>query len=241
MALPKIKNPEYSTVLPLSNKRVSFRPYTVGDEKILLSAAASRDKDPKFYIKNTLDVIRRCMGESGSVLDSLSAVDVEFLLLQIRSKSVGEIVEMKFQDKNTKKSVDVSINLEKFYVKPYDSEIYTIKLTDTVGLKMRDLPFSEKITYGTRFTEKNRTDIVYETIVDCVESVFDDDTVYVVGKNCTKEEVREMIEGIAGVSQQLYEFVNGMPQLAVDVQMPDGTTQTLTGSDIDFLASSQAT
>ena len=43
MALPKLDTPNYSCVLPTLNKTVHYRPFLVGEQKILLVAQESED------------------------------------------------------------------------------------------------------------------------------------------------------------------------------------------------------
>lgn len=231
---------------PVSKIDAFFRPYTVGDEKILLTAAAERDSNPKLYIANTLKVIRGCIDDKQNlILDKLVAADVEYLLMQIRAKSVGEKIDIKYspQSKNDEKmlAVDIQIDLEKFYVLEDPQHNYTIELSPTIGMKMRDLTFVEKINYGAN-NKKTKTDTLFEMITDCVESIYDGDQIYIVGQNATKLEVSGFIETLQHTSKELYQFVATMPQLAVDIQLPNSTEIiTLKGAEIDFLALSPAT
>lgn len=240
MALPKVNKAEFPITFPLSGFKTSYRQYTIHDEKLLLQAAANRDSNPQFYVDNTLKVVRDCIVDK-TLLSKLASVDVEYLLLQIRAKSVGEVVELKYKDPETNKTQEVELNLEKFFVDQNSEHSYDIKITDTIGIKMRDLRFEKKIEYGAKFNDSNRTDVVYETIVDCIELIYDGDTVYVADKDMTRAELKEWVEGLSGVSEELYKFVMTMPQLAIEFTLIDGTTKKLVGSEIDFLALSPTT
>lgn len=241
MALPQIKTPEFTKTLPVSKTPIKFRPYTVGDEKLLLAAASARDEDPKFFVSNTLTVIRNCISDKRGLLETLSAADVEWLLLQIRAKSVSEKIDIKYTDENGDgKEEIISLDIEKFYIDVPEDHEYKINLTDDIGVVMRDLRFAERIGYLSKFKDLPKTDVIYETIVDCVESIFDADQVYKVGENTSKEEVRVFIEQLTGVSSKLYNFVATMPQIAVDFVTKAGNKITLTGRDIDFLTLSPA-
>lgn len=241
MSLPKsltdrVKAPRFDKKLPVSGVEISYRPYTVGDEKLLLAAAAGRKDNPQFYISNTLQVIRSCINDKGGLLETLPSIDVEYLLLQIKAKSVSEIVEVKHKSSDGK-TIVLKINLENIEVENNDKHIKKIELTDNIGLMMKELSFVDKMSYATT-KEEDRTSLVYQTIVDCVDAIYDENGVYKVGTNVTKADVKEFIEGLTGVSTKLYEFIGSMPQLAVDGVHPDGVTVTrLIGSEIDFLAS----
>ena len=45
MALPLIKTPEYSMIVPSTGEEVIYRPFLVGEEKILLLAMEGEDED----------------------------------------------------------------------------------------------------------------------------------------------------------------------------------------------------
>lgn len=242
MALPKLRVPEFPLTFPLSNKKITFRPYTVGDEKLLLAAASARASDPEFFVNNTFKVIRNCIS-SPELLDTLPSVDVEFLLLQIRSKAVGEIVDVAYKDENGVSHRGV-VNLEEFYVVHNPDHKYDITLSESplVGIKMKDLSFVQRMKYSAKFDNSNsKTDAIFETIIDCVESIYDDDKVYVVGVDCTRAEVQQFIEGISGQSAQLYNFIATMPQLETKITLQDGSKKAVNSSQVDFLALSQTT
>ena len=45
MPLPQITTPEFTTILPSTGEKISYRPFLVKEEKILLMAQEGRDKD----------------------------------------------------------------------------------------------------------------------------------------------------------------------------------------------------
>lgn len=241
MALPVIKQNIYTKTLPLSKVEIKFRPYTVKDEKLLLTASTSKNKDPQFYLDNVSTVIKNCIVECEKPYEKMASVDVEYLLLQLRAKSVGEIVELSYQSEGDTEKQTLSINLEDFKVDIDPEHLYTIELTDTVGLKMRDLLFVERISYAAHYNEDNKAEVIYDTIVDCIESIYDENNVYVIGQDTTKKEAREFIENLTGVSAKLYKFIETMPQLSVEVVLKNNEKKTFTSSDFDFLALSLAT
>lgn len=234
MALPIVKKLLFPITLPSSKKKLEFRPFTVGDERILLAAEQSRADDPDFYIKNTLQVLRGVINDTEGMLDTLPYIDVEYLLLQLRAKSVGEDVEIKFRDTDDKVQ-QTTINFEAFRLETNPEHEYKVKITDTIGLVMKDLTFADKIRQ-TAMQKKSQSDLIFTTLIDCIESVYDEDRVYTVGVDTDKGEVQKFIEGLSGVSSKLYKFIATMPQLKVDVKLKNGSTQTLTSTEIDFLA-----
>ena len=88
MALPIVETPRYECTLASQDTQVQYRPFLVKEEKILLVAMESKDNNE--IINATKQVIKACTYDKLDV-DKLPMFDIEYLLLQIRSKSVGEI------------------------------------------------------------------------------------------------------------------------------------------------------
>ena len=90
MALPMVNSPRYSTILPSTGENIDYRPYTVKEEKILMIALESQDVEQiSEAVKN---IIMSCYGLDD--LSELTGFDIEYLFLQLRAKSVGEIISL---------------------------------------------------------------------------------------------------------------------------------------------------
>ena len=97
MALPKIVTPEYSIQLKSVETPVRFRPYLVKEEKLFLTAKESND--PKEIERAVLQVIKNCtFGEVD--VDNLPTFDVEYLFLQLRAKSVNNVLDLRYECRN---------------------------------------------------------------------------------------------------------------------------------------------
>ena len=119
MALPTIETPRYELTLPSQDIQVQYRPFLVKEEKILLMAMESKDNNQ--IITATKDIINACTFDKLDI-DKLPMFDIEYLLLQIRGKSVGEIANFKVvcpDDKQT--AADVEINLSEVNVQVDDA------------------------------------------------------------------------------------------------------------------------
>ena len=110
MALPIIENPRYELTLPSSDVQVQFRPFVVKEEKILLMAMETKDNNE--IVNATKDILKACTFEKLDI-ESLPMFDIEYLLLQIRSKSVGEVANFKVicpDDKQTATDVELDLS-----------------------------------------------------------------------------------------------------------------------------------
>ena len=92
--LPKIDVPSYDIVLPVSKTKVTFRPFLVKEQKILLMAVESNESD--FIVNNIKKVLQNCAISELNV-DNLPLVDIEYYFLNLRAKSVGEEIETRYK------------------------------------------------------------------------------------------------------------------------------------------------
>ena len=107
MALPIVKGSRYKTVIPSTGTEIEYRPYNVGEEKLLMIALES--KDQKMIIRTLKDVIESCVFEKID-MDKFTVFDFEKLFLALRAKSVGEVVDLELKCQDTEcNSVQSSI------------------------------------------------------------------------------------------------------------------------------------
>ena len=95
--LPKIDVPLYSITLPLSNKKIKIRPFLVKEEKILLMAMESNDEES--ILLAIKQIVNNCCVDKIDV-DELPILDLEFIFLNLRARSIGEMVELEYKCNN---------------------------------------------------------------------------------------------------------------------------------------------
>src|SRR6056300_1072758 len=101
MTLPTIETQTYELTLPSADIKVKYRPFLVKEEKILLQAMESNKQEE---ILNALkDIVNACTYGQLNVSE-LPTFDLEYVFLQIRSKSVGEITKLKVLCPDDKKT-----------------------------------------------------------------------------------------------------------------------------------------
>ena len=128
MPLPTIVTPSYELNLPSSGKKIKYRPFLVKEEKILILAIESGSiKDISRAIK---DVLKSCILTKGVKIDELPTFDIEYLFLNIRSRSIGESIDLVItcpDDNETK--VNKQIYIDEIEVKTNEYQILTLNLT----------------------------------------------------------------------------------------------------------------
>jgi len=210
MALPKISQPTYDLMLPISKVKVTYRPFLVKEEKLLLLAAAGKDTAE---ITNAIkQVVNNCLltQQSGFGVDTIPAVELDYLFLNMRAKSIGDKVEQEFTCNNI---VEGSKCGHVFIVPLAVSDVgitdapkeFIVKLTDKDSVKMK-LP---------KFKNYNMEDpdVSYDMLIDCLDSVFDEKQAYPFREQ-SREEIMEWIEGLTKAQfQLLQDWYDALPAL----------------------------
>ena len=98
MALPKLDVPIYELELPLSKKKIRYRPFLVKEQKNLLMAIESSDSNT--VQQSVRDILNNCTVTEGIDIDKLPIIDIEYYFINLRAKSVGEVVESKYRCNN---------------------------------------------------------------------------------------------------------------------------------------------
>ena len=151
MALPKIDSPIYDLELPLSKQKIRFRPFLVKEQKNLLMAMESNDSDS--IEKNIKQVLTNCTLTEKFDVDSLPVLDIEYYFLNLRARSVGEVVENKYRCDNqiTTEAGDVkscgnimesSLNILDIKVEFNKENQDVIQLTPTISVRLKYPQFS---------------------------------------------------------------------------------------------------
>lgn len=97
MALPKITAPTFTVELPFTNKEIKYRPFTVDEQKHMLIAA--QGGDTKDILLNMVNLVDACTFGKHDFINK-SIAQFEKVFLAIRSKSVGEIIEINYRCTN---------------------------------------------------------------------------------------------------------------------------------------------
>lgn len=212
MALPTIAVPEFNTVLPLSKNKVLYRPFLVKEEKILLMALEGGDSEE--ITRAVMNVLQSCIITPINIMN-LPMADIEYMFLKIRGKSVGEVMKMraKHRDGDCKASTEIEINTDsvKLNSEPLNN---IIQLTPTIGIKVK-YPSFGSILKSEEDSKKSKTERSFDLLASCIESVFDDDTVY---NDFTKEEIDSWLLSLNKEQhEKIKDYFAAIPKLVLDV------------------------
>ena len=220
--LPKIDVPVYSVKLISNDKTLQFRPFTVKEEKLFLMANESED------LNSVVDTIKQIL--NNCILDefditSLPLFDIEYLFLNIRARSISEIVNLKYKcnnnvlDEETKEEkkcnnvVEIDINI--LDIKPEKQEGHTnkVEITEKMGVVMK-YPSFETLK---NFDIQNEADSIIKITVNCIDYVYDSDSIYY-AKDSTEEELIEFVESMQAKDlEKIKAFFDTMPKMKKDI------------------------
>ena len=212
--LPKIDTPVYELILPLSQKHIRFRPFLVKEQKNLLMAIEADDKET--IERNIKQVLHNCTLTNNIEIEKLPVIDVEYYFIQLRARSVGEVIENKYICNNEVdgnkcgNKIDVNLNLVDIQVQKKPNYSHIIQLTDKISIKLKYPEFStiEKIK-----EKNNSVDIAFQMIVDSIEYIFDGDQ-YFYSNESTPKELTEFIESLNSKQfSKIEEFFENLPTL----------------------------
>ena len=210
MPLPKIVTPEFSTTLPSTGEEIFFRPFLVKEEKVLLMA--QEGKDPTEIQRAVINILEECI-KTPLKVDTLPLFDIEYLFLQLRSKSVGEVIEVNLlhnEDPECGHPNKVAIAIKEIdVIKPTEhSDIIMVDDATGIGLKMK---YPSLSMYRTIDFKSESYAQVFDVIIESIESVFDKEQVY---QDFTKPEIEKFVEDLDQKHlKKFMDFFNSMPKL----------------------------
>lgn len=211
MPLPKIEHPIYELTLPSTGKQVSFRPFLVKEEKILLMAKQGGDE--KEIVKALKQVINNCIVDSDVDVESFATFDIEYFFLKLRSRSVNNVVSLSYKDYEDDKVYTVDVDLEDVEMIKDPKHTNKIKINNQIGVMMRypSIDVLNKLS-------SQEDDAAFDVIKKCIDVVYDQDNVYN-AKDFTEKEIEEFVQNLDVNSlEKILEFFKTMPRLHYEVK-----------------------
>ena len=237
MALPKLNTPTYELEVPSTDEKVKYRPFLVKEEKILMIAMESKDNAQ--IINAVKDIVSSCTFEKLNVA-TMPMFDMEYIFLNIRAKSVGEVSKLKILCPDDKKTyASVELDLTKVEVQVGDDHSNKIELTDDMGIIMTYPTIDSFLESGIETVNASN---MLDVVGSCVLQIYEQkgEKVYQ-AKDQTKKELTEFIESMnSGQFKKLQSFFDTMPKLTHTIQVKNPKTKKtsdvkLTGLN-DFFA-----
>jgi hypothetical protein len=223
MALPKIDTPTYELKLPVSKKKIKFRPFLVKEQKNLLMAMESNEgEDVQRAVK---DILNNCTLTDNVNIDVLPIVDIEYYFINLRARSVGEVVDSKYKCTNIVDNkecgglMEHKLNLLDMKIEMNEEVGPEIKLDDKLTIKFKYPEFG----FIKNFSKyDNANDLTFALIAQSIEWVYDGEQYYYAKEQTTKE-LQDFIESMRQDQfNQVEKFFTNLPRLKQTIRMKCG-------------------
>ena len=236
MPLPKIATPTYELELPSTGKTISYRPFLVKEEKVLVIALESEDN--KQITTAIKAVLKSCILTKGLKVENLPTFDIEYLFLNIRGKSVGEELEVNIICPDDEKTeVPVTIYLDDIQVQKDENHTNKIKVDSSIMMEMKYPSLDQFIKNNFDFNDKNAMDQSFDLIATCIDKIYTEDDVWATA-DCTKKEVKEFLESMNSTQFKSIEtFFETMPKLSHTIKVTNPKTKVESDVVLEGLAS----
>jgi len=210
MALPTINTPTYELEVPSTGETIKYRPFLVKEEKILLIASESGKQTD---IINAIKEIATACTFGKLKIGRMPMFDVEYIFLNIRAKSVGEVSELPLiapDDNETR--VVVEVDLSEVKVQETEGHTNKIELTDEMGIYMQ---YPTVDTFGKSGMTEITASNMLEVISACIKQIYDKKGEEVwEAQDSTKKELIEFIEQLSSKQfGNIQDFFDTMPKL----------------------------
>ena len=221
MALPILETATYELTLPSSDVQVKYRPFLVKEEKVLLLAMES--EDGKQITRALKDIVEACTFNSVNV-EALPTFDLEYIFLNIRAKSVGEVTKLKILCPDDKETyANIELDLSKVEVQVDDEHSNQISINDKVKMIMR-YPTIDTFDPSIDAT-KLKTQQLFDIIANTVYEIYDGETVHK-ASDYSKDEMNAFIESLTSDHfAKIQKFFNTMPRLQHELEIENPKTK----------------
>jgi len=226
MPLPTVATPTYELKLPSSNKKIKYRPFLVKEEKVLIIALESKSQTE---ITNAVkDVLKQCILTKDVNVDSLPTFDIEYIFLNIRSKSIGEAIKVLVtcpDDGETE--VPVTIYVDEIKVVKSKEHKTDIVLDDNMTLRMKYPSINQFIetNFDTNEDPKESVNKTFKIISECIDTIYTQEDAWD-AKDYTSKERVEFVEQLNSKQyKEVEKFFSTMPKLSHKIQITNPNTK----------------
>ena len=217
MGLPKLDVPIYELELPSTGETISYRPFLVKEEKILLMAMESEDE--KEMVGAIKQIINNCLVTEKIKVSELPLFDIEYLLLNLRSRSMGDVVTTSYIYEGCKeekcKPIEFEIDVNTIKIEKDPTHNTKIELTDTVGLIMKypDIQLMAKLDS----LDGVKTNEAFDMIVKCIDKIYDEESVYS-KTDYTPKQIKDFVDNLTQDQfKKIEHFFNTIPKMYKDI------------------------
>lgn len=225
MPLPILETPTYELILPSTGEKIKYRPFLVKEYKILLTGLESDTQEIHRLITELVDA---CTFNKLNTQE-LANFDIEFLFLNMRAKSVGEIANLNLKCKKCETNIEVELDVTKAQIKRSDNHTNKILITTNVGVELRYPKFDEMLEIYQNFNNEKIVDL----LCGCIKGVFNDEQYF---DTYTKEELVIFVNSFSKEQfEKIEQFFLTMPKVYQTIEKTCGGCGTENNLTIEGL------
>ena len=208
MALPTMDLPTHELVVPSTKKKIKFRPFLVKEEKVLLMALETENE--KNIRDAVFELLKACISTRIKI-ENLASFDLEYIFLNIRAVSVGEIVPMTVTCRDDGETqARYNLNLTEAEVTFPEGHTNKIMLSDDLGVIMR-YPSFDGFVEG-QFTQKKDFDVI-KVVAESIDQIFQGEEVFD-ESTTSKKEFLQFVESLTNQQlEKIQTFFETSPRL----------------------------
>ncbi len=218
MGLPKIDQPLFNLTVPSTGQEITFRPFTVKEEKILLIARESQE------LEQIIVAVKQIIGNTcqGVDVDDLAVFDLEYMLIKIRAKSINNQVNFTIPDPDTEEEIELKIDLDDIEMLHNDEHTKKIVLNEQFYMMMR-YPSIDEITKLVPKEGESQEQALFDAMIACIDTLVDDTTDEVYNfSEFSEEEVTEFVDQFtAGTITNITKFFETAPKMSYEAPYKD--------------------
>jgi hypothetical protein len=218
MGLPKLDVPIYELELPSTGETISYRPFLVKEEKILLMAMEGEDEQE--IVSAIKQIINNCVVTEKIKVSELPLFDIEYLLLNLRARSMGDTITTNYIRQGCTeekcKPIQFEIDVNTIQIEKDPTHDKKIELTDTVGMIMKypDIQLMTKINN----LDGIKTNEAFDMIIKCIDKIYDEETVYSKSEY-TPKQIKEFVDNLTQDQfKKIEHFFNTIPKMYKDIK-----------------------
>lgn len=215
----KLDYPTFELTVPSTKTKITYRPFLVKEEKILLMAQQSENVND--IMRAIKDIIKACLITKVDV-DKLTLFDIEYIFLKLRANSVNNIINLTYRDKDDGKNYTFEVDLNEVEVEFDPNHTDTIKLNETTKLV---LSYPGTILPERVINAKDENEAFFELIKSCLFYCYNDEEKFEF-KDATEEERNEFLNNLPiPVFEEIRKFFDTMPKLRHRLKYTNNTPE----------------
>ncbi len=237
MPLPKINTPTYELAIPSTGKKIRYRPFLVKEEKILIMALES--EDIKQITDAIVEILSECILTKGVKVLELATFDIEFIFLNVRAKSVGEMIEVNVTcPDDGKTQVQMEIDIDAIKVQKDKKHSNLVKIDEKLSMKMK-YPSIQQFVQNNFDIKDTGPDVDQSLtmITTCIEQIYTEEESWSAADS-TNDELKEFVEQMNTKQfKEIEGFFTTMPKLSHTVKVKNPKTKVESEVVLEGLAS----